>query len=80
MTTKTGVSIEELEMMLNEIKDPQEREGLKAFIENVAPKLVAENTGTFLGKIKSYFLELPEDATIEAALDRLKEDYHVTIE
>ncbi|MBB6449720.1 hypothetical protein HNR44_001698 [Geomicrobium halophilum] len=74
------ISIDDLEAMVDKMDDPMEKEGLKAFITNMTPKLAAESTGTFLGKIKAHMHSLPNDITIEGALDELSDEYHVEIE
>jgi hypothetical protein len=74
-------SLDELTLKINDIKDPQEREGLKAFIEVITPHLMEEVTFSIVGKIAQAAIKEPINAsTIDELLEKLGEDYDVIVE
>jgi hypothetical protein len=74
-------SLAELSSKVNEIKDPEQQEGLKAFIEVITPHLMEEVTFSIVGKIAQAAIKEPINATnINELLEKLGEDYEVTVE
>jgi hypothetical protein len=78
---KMHTSLEELEALVEATTDPLEREGLIAFINCVTPHLVEGATSTFLGKIAQVMgTDIPEDLSVEEALEALKVNFEIEIE
>lgn len=74
-------SLVELKELLNSTEG-EEKKGLEAFIECVAPQLVEGATVTYLGKIASIVQADSFDSitNLEEALTALEEHFEVTLE
>lgn len=76
-------SLEELKALVAQTSDAQERKGLEAFIECVAPQLVDGAVMTYLGKIASIVQTdgaLSEFKTSAEAFEALREHFDVELE
>jgi hypothetical protein len=74
-------ALDELQGVLNETTDPQERLGLEAFIDCVTPHLMEGASATFLGKIAATFgTEIIHTMDTMEALESLGEHFDIAVE
>jgi hypothetical protein len=75
-------ALDELQGVLNETTDPQERRGLEAFIDCVTPHLMEGATATFLGKIaaSTFGTEIINKMDTMEALESLGEHFDIVVE
>lgn len=74
-------SLTELSTKIDSIESPEEREGLKAFIDVITPHLMNDVTFSIVGKIAQAAIKEPINASnINELLEQLGEDYDVIVE
>jgi hypothetical protein len=77
-------ALDELQGVLNETTDPQERRGLEAFIDCVTPHLMEGASATFLGKIAATFdteiINTMDTMDTMEALESLGEHFDIVVE
>ncbi|MEB9378457.1 histidine kinase [Bacillus cereus] len=76
-------SLHELEELVEKTSDPLEKEGLKAFINCITPRLVDEASFSLLGKITqtgALSVKAIEALTQEEFIAAIGSEYEITIE